>query len=173
MATTGIQLEKLSLQDALDLATLIEEEARDRYEELADQMLVHRAPAVEAFFRKMVRVEEAHRRELAQRRAQLFGSATPAVTRAQLFDVEAPDYDEVRYGMSARAALEVALRCEIKAHEFFAAALPQIRDAAVQALFAELRDEEIVHQNWVRAEIERLPAADEPEGDASDEPVAL
>lgn len=75
--------------------------------------------------------------------------------------------------MSARAALDAALRCEIKAHDFFVAALPRIQDPGVKTLFEELRDEEIEHQRLVREQIAKLP----PESDARpddwvDEPVA-
>jgi len=37
-STLGIDFASLSLKDALDLAVLVEEEARERYEEFADQM---------------------------------------------------------------------------------------------------------------------------------------
>ena len=36
--STSLDLSKLSLMDALDLATLIEEEARQRYEMFASQL---------------------------------------------------------------------------------------------------------------------------------------
>ena len=38
MPIRQLDLSRLSLQDALDLATLVEEEAQERYLELADQM---------------------------------------------------------------------------------------------------------------------------------------
>ena len=172
MAIRGIDLTTLTLKAALDLATLIEEEARDRYEELADQMQVHHTPDVERFFRRMVEVEQRHRDELARRRQALFGAAPPAVSRAAIFDVEAPDYDEVRQGMSVRAALESAMRSEVKAHDFFVRALPRVTDPDVKTLFEELRDEEVEHRQWVQAELDRLPATGGPDGDVSDEPVA-
>jgi rubrerythrin len=89
-----------------------------------------------------------------------------------LFDVEAPDYDEARAFMTARAALGVALRSEEKAHAFFVAALPQIEDADVRALFDELRKEEIEHQELVRRELAKTPP--DPElsaADFADDPV--
>lgn len=172
MTIQDIDLQTLSLKDALDLATLIEEEARDRYEELADQMKVHHTSGPEAFFRKMIRVEEQHRKELAERRAQLFGHALGRVTRGMIYDVEAPEYDEVRQGMSARQALHAAMRSEVKAHDFFVAALPHIRNRDVKALFEELRDEEIEHQKWVQMELDRLAQTPDIAGDISDDPVA-
>jgi hypothetical protein len=55
--TRGIDFAKLALADAIDLAVLIEEEASDRYEELADQMELHHSERVARFFRHMQQVE--------------------------------------------------------------------------------------------------------------------
>ena len=172
-STNGIDFGKLTLKDALDLAVLIEEEAKERYEEFTDQMVSHRTPEAARFFRFMAANEEKHRCALAARRSQLFGDAPASVTRAMLFDVEAPDYDEVRVFMSVRVALEAALRAEQKAHAFFDRALQVIRAPDVRALFAELRAEELLHQELVQRELEKLPpdSAFRPE-DFADEPVA-
>jgi len=171
--TRGIDFAHLSLQDALDLAVLIEEEARERYEEFAEQMEVHHTPEAARFFRFMSGNEEKHRAELAARREELFGDAPAAVTRAMLFDVEAPEYDEARVFMSAREALRAALRSEEKAHAFFVEALPRLEDGAVRALFEELRDEEVEHQRLVKVELSKLPPDPGFEPDAfADEPVA-
>jgi rubrerythrin len=168
----GLDVATLSLENALDLAILIEEEARERYEEFADQMEAHHTPDAAAFFRTMAGNEEKHRSALVARRRARFGDTPTTVTRTMLFDVEAPDYDEARAFMTVRAALGAALRSEEKAHAFFAAALPQIRDAEVHALFDELRREEIEHQEMVRHALAAAPpdptiAAD----DLADEPV--
>jgi rubrerythrin len=173
MTTQGLDFTSLSLQDALDLAILIEEEAQERYEEFAHQMEAHRTPEAEAFFRFMAGNEARHRTELTVRRRQLFADAPRRVNRAMLWDVEAPDYDEARAFMSPRQAMETALRCEEKAHGFFVAVLPQIRDAGVRALLEELRDEEVQHQDLVRQELTKLPPdlAIDPE-DFTDEPTS-
>ncbi len=173
MPTRGVDFATLTLMDALDLAILIEEEAKERYEEFTAQMETHHTPEAASFFRFMVGNEAKHEAELEARRSMLFGSAPRAVSRAMIYDVEAPDYDEARAFMTPHAALRAALRCEAKAHEFFVAALPSIHDADVRSLFEELRDEEIEHQNLVRQQIAKLP----PEPDANpddwaDEPVA-
>ena len=172
MTTRGIDFANLSLVDAIDLAVLIEEEARDRYEELADQLELHHTADAARFFRKMVKVEEMHRAELAARRAELFGEQATNVGRAMIFDIEAPDYDVARASMSVREALEAAMRSEVKAHDFFVEAIPRVSDPDVRALFDELREEEVEHQQWVQIELDRTPASTEPDGDWSDDPVA-
>lgn len=162
---TQIDFARLSLVDALDLAILIEEEAKERYEEFAAQMEQHRTPEAAAFFRLMALNEAKHGQELLERRVRLFGDAPRKATRAMIFDVEAPDYDEARAFMSPRQAMRAALRSEVKAHGFFVAALPALQDPEVKALFQELRDEEVQHQALVKAELAKLP----PEGGLSDE----
>jgi rubrerythrin len=171
--TRQLDFEKLTLKDALDLAALVEEEAKDRYEELSDQMELHHNPDVAAFFQKMRRIETKHEDQIAKRRKELFGDAPRVVRREMIFDIEAPDYDEVRATMTVREALHTALRSEKKAYEFFETAVPMVRDAEVRVLFEELRQDEQEHQRLVEAEIAKLPP-DEPLGlaDVSDDPVA-
>ena len=147
----GIDFAKLSLMDALDLAILVEDEAQERYEEFAAQMDQHRTPDAAKFFRYMVENEAKHGRELSARRVQRFQDAPMAVSRTMIYDIEAPDYDTARAFMSPRKAME--------------AALPSLKDAEVHALFAELRDEEILHQTLVKAELAKLP----PDSGLSDE----
>lgn len=156
--TRGIDFEHLGLRDALDLAVLIEEEAHDRYIELAEQMEAHRTPEAAKFFRFMAGNEAKHQAALYDRRTRIFGTETCQVTRAMLFDIEAPDYDAARAFMTVREGLNAALEAEVKAGAFFAAALPRIADPEVARLFAELRDEEDEHQRLVHAELAKAPA---------------
>jgi rubrerythrin len=172
MAET-IDFKTLSILDALDLAILVEEEAQERYVELAEQMEQHHTPEAGEFFRTMARNEEKHGAELRERRQRLFAGQPRRVTRSMLWDVEAPDYDEARAFMSARQAMGVALRAETKAHEFFVKALPGITNEEVHALFEELRDEEVLHQTLVREALRNLPPGPEPDAETyEDEPVA-
>lgn len=172
--TRNIDFAKLTMKDALDLAILIEEEAYDRYGELADQLTQHDTPDAARFFRLMMANEEKHRAALAERRDVLFADAACGVTRAMIFDVEAPDYDEARAFMTLREALETALRAEQKAHAFFVGALAQVTDPGVRTLFEELAAEEVAHQELVRRELAKAPPdppipteqfADEPTGE--------
>lgn len=173
MSSADVDFAKLSLRDALDLAILIEQEARDRYEELARQMEQHHTPEAASFFRVMVGNEAKHGQQLAARRTALFQDAPCVMTRAMIWDVEAPDYDEVRAFMTVREALQVALGAERKAHRFFVGALPHVRDAEVKALFEELRVEEVEHLGLVKAELAKLPPDPSAKAeDYEDEPVA-
>jgi rubrerythrin len=168
-----IDFAALTLQDALDLAILVEDEAQERYLEFVDQMQKHHTKEAGDFFASMARNEQRHGDELRARRHALFGDAPSRMKRSMLWDVEAPDYDQPRAFMSARQAMTVALASETKAHEFFVRAIPGLSDPEVRRLFQELRDEEILHQSLVREAMRSLPATDEPDpGDYEDEPVA-
>jgi len=173
MAIHGIDFSTLSLMEALDLAVLIEEEAQERYEEFAAQMEQHRTPEAARFFRYMAANEAKHGLELSARRADRFGATPRTVTRAQIFDIEAPDYDAARAFMTPRKAMEAALASEVKAHAFFVAALPFLKDAEVRGLFEELRQEEVEHQDLVKLELAKLPPdSGLSEEDFVDEPSA-
>ena len=174
--TKAIDFERLGLRDALDLAVLVEEEAKDRYEELADQLHIHHNAEVERFFRFMHDVEAKHEAELSLRRKKLFPDEPRVVRREMLFDVEAPDYDEARATMSVRDALGAALRAEQKAAAFFAGAARGMIDAGARRLFEDLHEEEKEHERLVRIQIDRLPPDDGGPmsgEDVGDEPVAM
>jgi rubrerythrin len=168
--TAALDLQHLSLQDALDLAILIEEEAKERYDEFTRIVGGRYAGDASDMFREMAQNERKHGEELATRRRQLFGDAPRQVTREALDDVEAPDRGKPRVFMSARQAMEVALSSEEKAYDFFDAALPHVADPNVRALFQELRGEELRHQQLVRARLDELPPGPDVEDEEADEP---
>lgn len=168
-----IDLATLTLRDALDLAALVEEEAKERYEEFAHSMALHRDFDAAKFFRFMVDVEGFHATMLQSRRQELFGEEPPQVRREMIFDIEAPEYHEVRFGMSLRAALETSLGAEKKAWTFFDDALAAVHDPVVRALFEELREDEARHQRLIEERIAALPPDPPPDpmADFDDEPA--
>lgn len=169
-ALQGIRFESLTARDALDLAVLAEQEAHERYLALARQVGGRYAGDASDMFRLMASHEARHGAQLAERRLRLFGKEPRAVTRDMLYQVEAPDHGAARVYMSARQALEVAALSERKAREFFEEALRHVQDAEVRGLLAELRDEEVQHEAFVRARLEKLPEGPDLEDDEADEP---
>ena len=168
--STSLDLSKLSLMDALDMAILIEEEARQRYEMFAAQLGSHQGPG--AFFASMAENEAKHGTELLERRMKLFGKAPMQVKLVDLFDVEAPDTGAPRRGMSIIQAFELGISSEKKAYNFYDMALPGITNPEVQALFTELRDEETEHVEMLEEAMAKLPtsASVETENDPDDAP---
>lgn len=168
-----LDLTKIDLRDALDLASLIEDEAKERYEELAHQMELHHDAAVASFFHFMAKNEARHGEELAERRTRLFPNLPRRVDRSMLWDVEAPGYETVRAFMTLKEALEVALAAEVKAYNYFCDVLKTIPGGEVKTLFEELREEEVHHQNLVKLERAKLgPEETFTTEDIADEPVA-
>ena len=157
--STRLDLSKLSLMDALDLATVIELEAYERYKMFASQLGRTGGYDAGAFFASMAENEEKHGRELQERREALFGDAPASVSLDDLYDVEAPEMGEARRGMSTVQAFEIGLAAEKKAYDFYDGALPGITDPDVIKLFTELRDEEMEHVEMLKAEMAKLPAS--------------
>ena len=152
--STSLDLSKLSLMDALDLAILIEEEARQRYDMFAKQLSGYDAGK---FFASMVENEAKHGTDLLERRMALFGKAPMKLKLEDLYDVEAPDMGAPHRGMSTIQAFEVGLAAEKKAYDFYDMALPGITDSEVRELFTELRDEELEHVEMLKEAMAKLP----------------
>lgn len=162
----AIQLDfsSLDLQDALDMAVLVEKEAEDRYLMFADQLGQRYSGDAVDFFSMMARNEHRHGMEIAKQRRQLFGDNPSRVTPSMLAkDIEAPDVEDARRYMSPRHALEVAMKSEVKAYEFYDGILQVIRDAAVRKLIENLRNEEAEHQKLLNEK--RAKYLDTPEPD--------
>jgi rubrerythrin len=155
--STRLDLSKLSLMDALDLAILIELEAYERYTMFASQLGHTGGYDAGAFFASMAENEAKHGSELAERRKSLFGNAPARLTLDDLYDVEAPEMGAAHRGMSTLDAFEVGLDAEKRAHDFYDMALPGISDPEVIELFTELRDEETEHVEMLQEAMAKLP----------------
>ncbi len=156
---TRLDFSKLSLMDALDLATLIEVEAHKRYTQFAERLGSRDVDDAGAVFASMAVNEDKHGEQIAERRLELFGDQPPKVRLDDIFDVEAPDVGAPRGDMSARAAYLVALSSEEKAFAFYDQALRYVTQPAVKALFEELRDEEAEHVQMIKDILAKLPAS--------------
>jgi rubrerythrin len=171
--SVDIDFGSLSIKDALDLAVLVEEEAEERYRELAENLELHNTKDAARFFRFMVGCEAKHGQELSAKRRELFGDQPVTVDRSMLWDVEAPGYETAKTFMTLQEALEVALAAETKAFEFFDGALPEVEDPEVRELFTELRQEEVEHIQMVREQMKKhADGGDFDPDDFADEPVA-
>ena len=168
--STSLDLSKLSLMDALDLATLIEEEARQRYEMFASQF--GRTGGAGSFFASMAENEAKHGTEILSRRIARFGKTPMKLKLDDLYDVEAPDMGAVHRGMSTVQAFEMGLAAEKKAYDFYDMALPGVTDPEVRTLFTELRDEELEHVEMLKEAMAKLAssASIETENDPDDAP---
>lgn len=168
MAFTKVEFEKLSLQDALDLAILIEQEACERYTEFSEQLGYRYEGDASDFFKLMAGYEKEHAEQLQLRRVELFGNKPTQVQMEMIWDVEAPEEGSVRSYMSPYQAMELAFQSEVKAYEFFDQALHYVKDQEVVKLFQELREEEAEHQNLLKKRMSQIPQSSEPDLTADD-----
>jgi rubrerythrin len=155
--STKLDLSKLSLMDALDLATLIEVEAYKRYTQFAERLGSSAEGDAASVFDSMAANENKHGEQIAERRIALFGDQRPRVKITDIFDVEAPDFGAPERGMSPLRAYRVALSSERKAYDFYDQARRHVSQPEVKALFEELRDEEAEHVQMIEAFIAKLP----------------
>jgi rubrerythrin len=154
---TRLDLSKLTLMDALDLATLIEVEAHKRYLQFAERLGSRDADDAGAVFEAMAANEGKHGEQIVERRLALFGDQPPKVKLDDIFDVEAPYVGSTRWDMSPLKAYQVALDSEEKAFAFYDEALRHVTQPEVKALFEELREEEAEHVRMVKEIIAKLP----------------
>ncbi len=163
--TFELDFSTLNLQDALDVAVLIEKEAEERYVLFAAQLGKRYRGDAADFFIMMARNEQLHGAEIAEKRRALFGDAPSRITETMIgYDIEAPEIEKPRRYMSVRHALEVAMESEIKAFEFYDQALASgVQDDSVRKLLAELRDEEVEHQRLLNEQKAKYPDSMEPD----------
>jgi rubrerythrin len=165
----ALDFRTLELRDALDLAILIEEEAKERYQEFTRTVGGRYAGDAAEVFRRMAINEEKHGSQLSQLRRSLFPVEPVRVTPDMIDQVEAPEHEKVRYSLSARRALEIAIESEVKAYDFFAQASLQALDPKVKRLFVELRDEEREHRTMLERRLPDFPPESGIEEDPTEE----
>jgi len=154
----ALDFKTLDLRDALDLAILIEEEAKARYVEFTKTVGGRYAGDASEVFRRMAINEEKHGAQLAELRRSLFGAEPRRVTPDMIDEVEAPAQLLGRYSMSARRAMEIAIESEQKAYDYFARACRDATDPKVRRLFTDLRDEEREHRQLLERRLPDFPA---------------
>jgi rubrerythrin len=155
--TTKLDISKLTLMDAIDLAALIEIEAYKRYTLFAEQLGSRDSDDAGAVFKSMAVNESKHGEQLAERRLALFGDEPPTVKLDDIFDVEAPDVGAPSSNMSPLKAYQVALSSEKKAFAFYDEALQYVNQPGVKVLFEKLRAEEAEHVQMIEEIIAKLP----------------
>ena len=166
----SLDLARLDLRDALDLAILMEEEARQRYQDFSSLVGGRYTGDASDVFTLMASYEARHGDQLTLRRRALFPDLPSRVSLDMLDDLEAPDRGQPRTFMSAREAVVVAIRSEEKAWTFFDEALKTVKDPQVKALFRELRDEEEEHRRLLRDRLGKLPLGPDVPEEEADQP---
>lgn len=159
----------MSIGEFLARARAMEIEARERYEELADQMEVHNNPEVAKLFRRLAEIEGKHAQHFDERAAE---EEMPDIPPWKLDwpGLEAPETasaDEAHYMMTPHQALGLALAAEQRAHAFFAELARSAVDPRIREMAREFADEEREHVVLVERWLGQFP---EPEPGWDDDP---
>lgn len=146
-----------TVEEFMTCAWAMEDEAAERYAELASQMGTHHNAEVAELFARLSRIEGKHRDQVMQR----MGWTAPPDAECLRWETpegpETTDYGDLHYLMQLYHALELALHDERRAVEFFerfaAARLP----AAVRAAAAEMAEDEREHVRLIEEWMAKVP----------------
>lgn len=147
----------------LAYSVVMEEEAAERHDELADVMDVHNNPEVAAAFRKLAHYSRLHAQEI---RSQSNDLVLPKIApwEFEWEDGEPPETtesDEVHYLMNRAQALRLAMKNEQRAHDFYADIARHAPDEAVRALAAEFAEEEREHLDLLIEWRKKIPESED------------
>lgn len=143
--------------DFMARAYAMELEATERYALFADQLETHNNTEVAQVFRKLADIEALHAKQIL---TQMKWPSIPALPAAYAWEGEAPEtapFDTVHYLMQPYHALEIALRCELRAQHYYETIGREVDNARVREAAAELAAEEREHVELIRDWMRRVP----------------
>lgn len=140
-------------------AYAIELEATERYAQFAEQMEAHNNPEVAALFRKLSGFEALHAKRILGEMGWVDMPALPPPL-AWEGGGEGPEtapFEALHYLMQPYHALELALRCELQALEYFEGIAKSDAPAQVKAAALDMAAEERLHAALIRDWMQRVP----------------
>ncbi len=152
-------VEMHSIEELLVHALALEEEAAERYAELAEVMQTHNNPDAAELFTRMADIEQLHVDGIRQQISQRKLTDLP-YTQYRWLGLEGPETTEhadLHYLMTPRQALLLALINEQRARDFYIDIARHSSDPEVVELARELAVEEREHVAWVEQWLERFP----------------
>lgn len=158
-----------SVLELLAHAYAMEQEAYERYHDLADQLEVHHNDEVSALFRKMATVEHLHVQKILERAGDRELPRLPP-WEYRWTDAESPEsvgVGEAHYMMTPHHALTLALKAEQRALAFYSRILEAGGAGEMVDLARELAEEEREHVALVEAWLAKYPA---PAADWAEDP---
>ena len=139
-------------------AYTLELEATERYTQFAETLETHNNGAVAQMFRKLAEVEALHAKRIL---GEMGWPSMPALPPAYAWETaEGPEtapFDALHYLMQPFHALEIALKCELQAQQYFEGIAAAEVPAAVKKAALEMADEEREHVRLIRDWLKRVP----------------
>lgn len=146
-----------TLLEFLAHAINMEQEAADRYLELADMMEAHRNDAVATLFRDMSRFSILHRDSIRERAKSLELPRLKSWEYRWRSPPEVGDEDAFDYMMEPYNALRYARGNEVRAMNYYRSVADQAQDAELRRLAGEFAEEERDHAKALDEWIARTP----------------
>src|SRR3989304_6135805 len=134
-----------TLPEFLAHAGALEQEAADRYLELADMMEAHRNDAVSAVFRDMTRFSQMHRDEVQARVGAIELPQLRVWEYRWRLPPEVGGEEGFDYMMEAYNALKYARENEVRGMQYYRSVAEESTDPEVRRLATEFADEEAEH----------------------------
>lgn len=155
-----------TLEDFMSRAYAMELEATERYAQFAEQLDTHNNREVAQLFRKLAQIEGLHAKRILE---EMGWPSVPALPPAFAWEsAEAPEtapFDALHYLMQPWHALEIALRCELQAVQYFdgiaAGAVPERVRAAAKEMAEEEREHVALIKEWMKKVPRPAPGWDE------------
>jgi rubrerythrin len=139
-------------------AYAMELEATERYAQFAEQLDTHNNREVAQMFRKLAAVEALHAKRILE---EMHWPSMPALPPAYAWETaEGPEtapFDSMHYLMQPFHALEIALRCEQQAQEYFEDIAAKTAPEKVRRAALEMAEEEREHVRLIRDWMRRVP----------------
>jgi rubrerythrin len=146
-----------TLPEFLAHAVALEQEAADRYLELADMMEAHRNDAVSSVFRDMKRFSEMHRDAIKARVGAIELPQLKAWEYRWSLPTEVGGEEGFDYTMQAYHALEYARENEVRGMQYYRSVAEEATDAEMRRLAADFAAEEAEHVAALDKWIELTP----------------
>lgn len=145
-------------EDFMARAYTMELDAIERYAQFAEQLDTHANKEVAALFRKLSQIESLHAKRILE---EMHWPRMPALTPAYAWETpEGPEtapFDLLHYLMQPYHALEIALRCEMQAQQYFEGIAASKAPKSVRAAAAAMAEEERDHVQLIRAWLKKVP----------------
>jgi rubrerythrin len=142
-------------------AVALENDAAERYDELADAMETHNNDEVAELFRKMAYYSRKHLAEAAEyARNHAGGLPSLKVWEYEWPEKESPEsaaFDSAHYLMTPYHALQLAKEAEVNARDFYSKVAESAQDAEIEKLSREFAEEEAEHVEAIEEWILRYP----------------
>lgn len=134
-----------TLPEFLAHALAMEQEAADRYLELADMMEAHHNDAVSAVFRDMSLYSAMHRDSIVKRAGTIELPELRSWEYRWRTPPEVGDEDGFNYLMEPYHALQYARSNEVRGMKYYRSVAAEAQDGELRRLAAEFADEEKEH----------------------------